>query len=147
MHCILDYGLILTNMTLIVQQFSWRVKQLLAFITLISASILFATMWTFPENKSISQEQIAMFAIALTHLLFFDSLCILNIQEYLLGNFCVPFCAGSAEVVKSNIKPFIDFSMYLKIVITNLFWSFLLLHCLYFGCSTILICSAYVENV
>jgi hypothetical protein len=52
----LYYGCLFTEMANIIFKFSWRVKQLLTFITLISSCILKSTKRTRSTNKSVSQE-------------------------------------------------------------------------------------------
>lgn len=43
----------------------------------------------------------------------------MDIEEYLLGDCCVPWCASSTEVVECNVKPFVYFGMDGMIMIAN----------------------------
>lgn len=60
-----------------------------------------------------------MLTIALTHSLLFYETCFMDIEEYLLGDCCVPWCASSTEVVECNVKPFVYFGMDGMIMIAN----------------------------
>jgi hypothetical protein len=106
-------------MAAIVLHFRGRVEELLAFITLIAPSILIFTIGTSAEHKSISKKQIAIFAVALGHLLLCNSICLFNIQEYLLSDLGVPFGRSPSEVVEADIEPFIDLSVDLVIIIAD----------------------------
>lgn len=126
-------------MTNIIFELSGRVKKFLAFIALISSSILVSAKRANTSYKSICQKQVTILAIALSHLLLGYSICLLNIQEYLLSNFSMPLSTCPSENIKTNVKPLIDISVNLIIIITDLLRSFFLLHRFYFSGSPIFI--------
>lgn len=71
----------------------------------------------------------------------------MDIEEYLLGDCCVPWCASSTEVVECNVKPFVYFGMDGMIMIANWLRGFFLLNSFDLGGCTILVGAAYVEHV
>lgn len=60
-------------------------------------------------DKPISQEKIAILAVALSHLFLGNFSILFNVQENLLSYFGVPLSASSSEVIETNVKPFVDF--------------------------------------
>jgi hypothetical protein len=128
----------------VIFELSGRVKELLTLITLVSSSILVFAKRANTSYKSICQKQITILAIALSHFLLFDSICLLDIQKYLLGNFCMPLSTRPSENIKTNVEPLVDISVDLIIVIADLLRSFFLFHGLYFSSCPIFISTADV---
>jgi hypothetical protein len=128
----------------VIFKLSRRVKKFLTLITLISSSILMSTIRASARYKSICQKQITILAITLSHFLLLYSICLLNIQKYLLCNFSMPLSTRPSENIKTNVKPLIDISMDLIIVITDLLRSFLLFHGLYFSSCPIFISTTHI---
>ena len=90
MFCLFNYRCCLTDSTIIIFHFGWRVKQFLASIALVTSCILKFTKRTDPTNKSVSKEKMAFFAITLSHSFFFDPVILLDIKENLLTDLGVP---------------------------------------------------------
>lgn len=135
------------NVADIIMELSWRVEEFTTFVALITSSLLVLAMRTCSCDKSISQKQVTNLAIALCHLFFWYSFVFVDIKEDFLSNFSMPLCTCPSEVVKANIKPFVDLFMYFIVKIADFFRSFLLLHSLYFSRSTILVSSTNVKSV
>jgi hypothetical protein len=83
----------------------------------------------------------------LGHFLFQNFAIFLDVEEYLLADFGVPVGASSAEIIKTDIKPFIDIFMDRVVKITDLFRCFILLESLHLGCRSVLIGSTYIEGI
>lgn len=147
MNCLFKDRGILAHMAKIVLQLSGRIKEFLALITLISSGILILTEGASPSHKSVSQEKIALLAVALSHRLLLYSVLSLNAEENLLTYFRMPFGACPPEIIESNIKPFINLFMDCMIVVTYLLWSFLLFQCFDLCCCSVFVGSANVQNV
>lgn len=123
------------------------VEQLLALIALVPPSVLVRAMGTDSPNKPVCQEQVAFFAIALGHLLLFDPLLLVDVQKDLLADFTVPLSRSPAEVVKTDVEPFVHLGVDLVVIVANLTGSFLLFESFNLGGSSVLVSPTDVEHV
>lgn len=136
-----------TGMTLSVFQFSWTVKQPLAFVALISLTSFEFARRTRSNDISVSQTTITLLAETLCHLIDKHQAVVFKISEYLLGDGCVPWSACSTKIVKVYIKPLIDPIVNLKVVITCFFRGLAIFECFDLSCCSILVCSANVHHI
>lgn len=140
-------GGLFTDVTEVVLELSGRVEGLLALVALVSSGIGEVAEGTGAYDEPISQPEIAILAVALRHLLLRGLLLLVDIEEYLLGDFGVPLGAGPPEVVESDIEPLVDLGVDLVVEIADLLGGFLLLHGLDLRGRAVLVRPADVEHV
>jgi hypothetical protein len=76
---------------MIILHLSWVVEKLLALIALVASCVFISTERTCTTDKSISQKKIAIFTIALGHLLLLDFAIFLDVQKNVLTDLGMPF--------------------------------------------------------
>jgi hypothetical protein len=113
--------LIAAAFTLRLFQFYGTAEEFLAFVALVSLSLIILASGAGPINVSIGKEEVTFFAITLFHFVLKDPAIFLSHIEDFLHNGGMPRCTGSAKVVKIYVKPLVNIFVYLKVVITNLF--------------------------
>ena len=132
---------------MIILHLSWIVEKLLALIALIAPCVFIPTEGTCTTNKSISQEKVAIFTIALGHLLFLDSVFFLDVQENVLTYLGMPFGWSPAKIVEVDIEPFVNFCVDFMIMVANLSWGLLFFQSLNLCGCTVLISTANIQDV
>lgn len=138
---------LLADVAEIVLELSGRVEGLLALIALVAACISEGTVGAGPHDEPVSQPQVAVFAVALGHLLLDSLILVVDAEEDLLGDLGVPLSAGPAEVVEADIEPLVHLRVDLVVKVADLLRSLLLLHRLHLSRSAVLVSPADVQHV
>ncbi len=128
-------------------ELSWRVKGLLAFVALISSGVRILAKRTSANNEAISKPEIAVWTVALGHFLLERPILLVDVQENLLSYLSVPVSGGPPEIVKSNVKPFVNLLVYLEVVIAHFLGCLFLLHGFHFSCCAVFVSAADIQDI